>query len=198
MSLKMEDRTLSPARLEAISDGIIAVIITIMVLDLRPPAQPSGVGLMSLAPRFAAYMVSYAFIATFWVNHRHAFADLRRVSEAALWSNIVFLFTLSLIPFSTAWVGDSGAAAFPTAIYAVVMLLNGLAYFWLTLSIAAQHPKGEPPAWVAPQRLAGYFAAATYVIAIPAAYVHPALSLALNVAVSVFYATPIPRPRVGN
>jgi uncharacterized membrane protein len=192
----MEERTLSPARLEAISDGVIAVVITIMVLDLRPPAQASVAGLMGVAPRFAAYLVSYAFIATYWVNHRHVFSHLRRVSESALWSNIVLLFTLSLIPFSTAWVGDSGAQAFPTAVYAGVMFANALAYHGLMLSIVAQYPPGERPAFFAPPlQLAGAAAAVLYAVAIPVAYFSPALSLAVNFAVSVFYMTPIPRPR---
>src|SRR5512138_3334747 len=125
----MTERNVSPARLEAISDAVIAVIITIMVLELHPPQAATVPALLGLWPQFAIYFVSFLVVATLWVNHRYLFSLMRRVDERVLWSNMALLFMLSLVPFSTAFVGQTRLAALSTAVYALVLFLAGVA-FW--------------------------------------------------------------------
>jgi len=191
----MAERELSPTRLEAISDGVIAVAITIMVLELHAPHDATPGALLALWPEFASYVVSFAFIATYWMNHRYLCRHMRRVDERVLWTNMVLLFLLSLIPFATAYVGTTDIAVFPTAFYAGVMLANGVIYGALDAAIRAQHPPGErPPAFGRRTRLINLGAGVTYALAIPAAYLSPILSLVMNFAVSVVYMTPWARP----
>src|SRR5947208_7036652 len=121
----MTERNVSPARLESISDGVIAVIITIMVLELHAPEVATVPALLGLWPPFAIYLVSFLFLATFWVSHRYMFSLMRRVDERVLWSNMALLFMLSLIPFSTAFFGRIRLAALSTAVYALVVLFEG-------------------------------------------------------------------------
>ena len=194
----MAEREFSPGRLEAISDGVIAVAITIMVLELHAPHQASPAALLALWPAFASYVVSFAFIAGYWVNHRYLFRHLKRVDERVVWTNMALLFMLSLIPFSTAYVGATSLAPFPTAVYAAVMLVSGLVYGVLAAAVRAQYPPGQrPPALGSRTLLINAAAAVTYILAIPAAYVSPVLSLALNFAVSIAYMTRWARPEAG-
>src|SRR5690348_17185798 len=166
-----------------------------MVLELHAPKDASPAALLALWPQLATYVVSFAFVATYWVNHRYLFSHLKGVDERVLWSNMVLLFTLSLIPFAVAYVGDLGLVPFPTAVYAAVMLVNALAYTLLARAIEAQHHASErPPAFQQRSRIVGYAAAAAYAAAIPAAFFDPWISLALIFAVSLYYMTPISRP----
>jgi len=191
----MAEREFSPSRLEAISDGVIAVAITIMVLELHAPHQASPAALLALWPAFAAYVVSFTFIASYWVNHRYLFRHLREVDERVVWTNMVLLFMLSLIPLSTAYVGATDVAPFPTAVYAAVMLVAGLVYGALAAAVRAQYaPDERPPAMGRRPLLINTGAAVTYTLAIPAAYLSPALSLAMNFAVSLVYMTRWARP----
>ena len=191
----MAERDFSPTRLEAISDGVIAVAITIMVLELHPPHDPTPAAVLQLWPQFASYVVSFGFIATYWVNHRYLFRQLREVNERVLWTNMVLLFFLSLIPFATAYAGQTGIAPFPTALYAAIMLANGAAYGALTFAIRAQYPADAPPPVFRGAAVAINFAAiGLYVLAIPAAYLSPLLSLAMNLAVSFVYMSALARP----
>lgn len=191
----MAERNVSPARLESISDGVIAVIITIMVLELRPPAVATVPALLALWPPFAIYLVSFLFLATFWVNHRYAFSLMRRVDERVLWSNMALLFMLSLIPFSTAFVGQTRLASLSTAVYAVVMLFAGLAFASLASGISAQYEPGEAPAAFAPRQTLIHMAAlAAYALAIPVAFLSPPAALALIVAPGLVYVTRLTRP----
>ena len=193
----MSERNVSPARLEAISDGVIAVIITIMVLELRPPEVASVPALLELWPPFAIYLVSFLFLATFWVNHRYMFGLIRRVDERVLWSNMALLFMLSLIPFSTAFVGQSRLAALSTAVYAVVLFLLGIAFWSLAMGIEAQYEPGDEPAAFAPrQKLINAAAAAAYALAIPVSFLNPVAALGLIVAPSLMYVTRLTRPKV--
>jgi uncharacterized membrane protein len=192
----MSDRNVSLARLESFSDGVIAVIITIMVLELHPPKAATLDALFGLWPQFAIYLVSFVFLATFWVNHRYAFSLLRRVDERVLWSNLALLFMLSLIPFSTAYVGQTRLAATPTALYAVVMLLAGFAFWSMAMGIRAQYePDEEPAAFSLPQRLYNAAALAAYAVAIPVAFIDSRAALGLIVASSLMYVTRLTRPR---
>ena len=191
----MAERNVSPARLESISDGVIAVIMTIMVLELHPPAVATVSALLELWPPFAIYLVSFLFLATFWVNHRYMFSLMKRVDERVLWSNMALLFVLSLIPFSTAFVGQTRLAAFSTAVYAVVQFFASLAFWSLALGISAQYERGdEPVAFAVRQRLIHAAALAAYAIAIPVAFLSPLAALGLIVTPAFVYITRLTRP----
>ncbi len=130
---------MSKGRLEAFSDGVLAVIITIMVLEMRAPHATSFAALWPIAPVFLSYVLSFIYIGIYWSNHHHLLHAVERVNGAALWANLHLLFWVSLIPFTTAWLGGSGLATWPVAIYGVVLLLAALAYYILAkVLIAAQ------------------------------------------------------------
>lgn len=192
----MTERELSPARLEAISDGVFAVVLTIMVLELRPPHDATLAGYLALWPHLAIYLVSFAALATFWVNHRYLFSYLKRVDERVLWSNMTLLFFLSLIPFFTASVGENRLVALPTAIFAAALLATGLAFATLAISVRAQYEATNMPAALR-GRVAWIHAAAqiTHALAIPAAFVHPVLALTMLLAPSLIYITNLTRPQ---
>jgi uncharacterized membrane protein len=194
----MTERSDSPARLEAISDGVIAVIITIMVLELHPPKATTVAALAGLWPQFAIYLVSFVFLASYWANHRYMFSLLRRLDERVLWSNMTLLFMLSLIPFSTAYVGQTRLAALPTVFYAVVMLLAALAFWNLTLAIKAQHePDHAPEAFARRLWLIHAAALAAQALAILIAFLNSLAALALILASTLMYITRVTRPEVG-
>jgi len=124
-------------RLEAFSDGVLAIIITIMVLELRVPLGETLSALRPLAPVLFSYVLSFIFIATYWNNHHHLFLATERVSAKVLWANMALLFFLSLVPFGTAWMGETHFAPFPTAVYAGILLMCSLAYWLLQSAILA-------------------------------------------------------------
>ncbi len=129
--------TLGPGRLEAFSDGVLAIIITIMVLELRVPHDSSFAALEPLLPVFLSYAVSFAYIGIYWTNHHHMMHTCSRVTGSILWANLYLLFWLSLIPFVTAWMGENHFESIPTALYGVVLLMSGLAYWILQQQIIA-------------------------------------------------------------
>jgi uncharacterized membrane protein len=191
----MAGGNVSPTRLEAISDGVMAVIITIMVLELHPPKEASLAALAGLWPQFAIYFISFVFLATYWVNHRYMFSLLRRVDERVLWTNMALLFMLSLIPFSTAYVGQTNLATLPTVFYAVIMFLSGFAFWGLAMGIKAQYEPGQAPAAYAPRyQLVNIAAQGIYALAIPVALLSTPAALALILASSVMYITRLTRP----
>jgi uncharacterized membrane protein len=191
----MTERNVSPARLEGISDAVIAVILTIMVLELHPPNAATVPALLGLWPQFAIYFVSFLVVTTLWVNHRYLFSLMRRVDERVLWSNMALLFMLSLVPFSTAFVGQTRLAALSTAVYAAVLFLAGAAFSSLALGINAQYEPGdEPAAFALRRRLIHAAAIAAYALAIPVAFFSPLMALGLIVAPSLMYVTRLTRP----
>jgi uncharacterized membrane protein len=192
----MTERELSPARLEAISDGVFAVILTIMVLELRPPHDATLAGFLSLWPHFAVYGVSFAALATYWVNHRYLFSYLKQVDERVLWSNMSLLFFLSLIPFFTASVGTNRLAALTIATYAMAMLTSSVAMAVLALSIRAQYKSADiPAAFGGRVSLAHAAAQVITALAIPAAFIQPVLALLIVLVPSVIYITRLTRPQ---
>ena len=133
---------MSKGRLEAFSDGVIAILITIMVLELRPPTGTDLAALLPLIPIVLSYVLSFAFLGIYWNNHHHLFQVVRQVNGRVLWMNLHLLFWLSLIPFVTAWVGENNFAAWPVALYGMVLLLAGGAYYLLVRSLLALHDWG--------------------------------------------------------
>ncbi len=177
-------------RLEAFSDGVIAILITIMVLELRPPAGIDLANLLPLAPIFLSYVLSFVFLGIYWNNHHHLFQVVQQVNGSVLWANLHLLFWLSLFPFVTAWMGENNFAARPVALYGVVMLLAGCAYFLLVRSLLALHGKDSTLASAVGNDFKGKISIAIYAIAIPIAFIIPGVSFALYVLVAVIWFIP--------
>src|SRR6186997_1390854 len=130
---------ISPKRLEVFSDGVIAIIITIMVLELRPPEGSGFNGLRPLIPKVLAYLLSFVLIAIYWNNHHHLFTLVERIDGFVMWSNMMLLFSLSFVPFATAWLGENTGALAPVIVYIVVQLLCATSYFAMTRAMLRIH-----------------------------------------------------------
>lgn len=178
-------------RLEAFSDGVIAIIITIMVLEFRAPEQYDWATLMSLGHIFSSYVLSFMFVGIYWGNHHHLLHGVKRVSGGIIWSNMNLLFWLSLIPFATAWMGKSHFAPFTVSVYAVLLLLCGFAYDILRRVIHACHPEVTPLKHaLEKQQVKGYISLVAYTLAIPMAWVNELISGLLFLLVSVMWIIP--------
>jgi uncharacterized membrane protein len=181
---------MSKGRLEAFSDGVIAVIITIMVLEMKPPHSPSAAALASIAPAFLTYVLSFVFVGIYWNNHHHLMHAVHHVNGAILWANLHLLFWLSLAPFVTAWMGDSHWSPVPVAAYGVVLLCAAVAYFLLTRVLLSAHEKDSRLAKALGNDFKGKVSMLVYAAAIPAAFVHPLISSLLYVLVAIMWLVP--------
>jgi uncharacterized membrane protein len=177
-------------RVEAFSDGVIAIIITIMVLELRPPAGARLADLAPLLPVFAGYVLSFVYIGIYWNNHHHMMHAVRAVDGSILWANLHLLFWLSMVPFATAWMGRSPLAPGPVALYGVVLLMNALAYTLLQTRLIRREGADSTLARATRQDLKGKGSIAAYVAAVIAAAFVPVLSLILYVAVAAVWFVP--------
>ncbi len=187
----MAIREASPERLAAVSDGVIAVIITIMVLDLKAPGNSSPAALFALWPAFASYALSYLFVGVVWINHHHLLRYAESADSAVIWSNLLFLFLVSLIPFSTSYMAETHMNSFTTCLYAVIFLLITIAFNLFQSAITRQSgEEAELQAMVRAAKRRNWIALLCYTLAIPAAYLHPAISLALVLGVSLLYFVP--------
>ena len=174
-------------RLEAFSDGVIAIIITIMVLELKVPHEPTWAALGERWPTFLGYLASFFFVGVYWANHHHLVHTVRTVDPKILWLNLHLLFWMSLIPFTTAWLGESRLAPIPTFCYGVVMLFAGIAYLFLQLAIAAQQTEERHLQAHQRQKWKGYIALPLYAAGLPLAWtghVYPAMALFLCLALA--------------
>jgi uncharacterized membrane protein len=179
------------ARLEAFSDAVVAIIITIMVLEMRPPHEPELAALRPLLPVFLGYLLSFVFLGIYWNNHHHMLHLADRVNGKILWANLHLLFWLSLVPFTTAWMGENHVAAVPTALYGAVLMLAGAAYSILENAIIAeQGPDGRLAQAVGGRDWKEKLSVLLYAAAIPLAFVHPWISVAIYVAVAVMWIVP--------
>ena len=181
---------MTKGRLEAFSDGVFAIIITIMVLELRPPHGTDLASLIKVWPVFLSYLLSFLIVAIYWVNHHGLFQLARHADTGLLWSNIALLFTLSLVPFSTAYMGENDFAPFPTALYAASLLLCGLAYIPVRFAIMAQLREKKFARMAHRAVWKNYVGLTLYALAIPLAFVHPAITLAICFAVAGVYVLP--------
>jgi uncharacterized membrane protein len=177
-------------RLEAFSDGVLAIIITIMVLELKVPHGTDLADLRPLVPVFLSYVLSFVYLGIYWNNHHHMLHATRRVNGGILWANLHLLFWLSLVPFVTGWMGENHFAAAPTALYGVVLLLAAIAYWILERRIiAAQGPDSLLAAAVGRDRKER-LSPLLYAIAIPLAFVHEWIADALYVLVALMWLVP--------
>jgi TMEM175 potassium channel family protein len=187
----MNKQPMSKARLEAFSDGVIAIIITIMVLELKVPHGADAASLLHVWPVFLSYLLSFLVVAIYWVNHHRLFHDAHHASTGLLWSNNALLFCLSLIPFSTGYMGENDFAPFPTALYAGTLLLAGLAFIPVRWSVIEQlKDDADFLRLSTAAKRKNYVSLALYAVSIPLAFVHPALTLALAFIVAAIYFVP--------
>jgi uncharacterized membrane protein len=178
-------------RLEAFSDGVIAVIITIMVLEMKVPHGSDWQSLQPLLPVFLSYVLSFVYIGIYWNNHHHMLHTVKRVNGSILWANLYLLFWLSLVPFVTGWMGENHFAALPTSLYGVVLLMAAVAYFILqSCIISASGGKDSLLAKAVGKDRKGKVSPLMYAIAIPAAFWNQWLADALYVAVAVMWLIP--------
>ena len=177
-------------RLEAFSDGVLAIIITIMVLDLRAPHEATVSALGSILPVLLGYVLSFVYVGIYWNNHHHMFHATEHVGGLTLWANLHLLFWLSLIPFATSWLGGTHFAARPAAIYGIVLLMSAIAYWMLQQSIL-RAPGGNPVlASALGKDLKGKISPAIYLIAIPMSFVSRWIACGLYVLVAVMWLIP--------
>ena len=177
-------------RIEAFSDGVIAIIITIMVLELRPPEGTTLEALRELVPTFISYALSFVLVAIYWVNHHHLFQAVHAVNGRVLWANLLLLFCLSLFPFGTAWMGEHEFAPVPVASYAVILLAAAMSYFLLVRTLIPIQPEGSHLAEAIGNDWKGKVSPLIYVAAIPIALVLPVLAFAMFVAVALIWVVP--------
>ena len=178
------------SRLEAFSDGVIAIIITIMVLELKVPHGEDVETLVPLIPVFLSYVLSFVYLGIYWNNHHHMLHAVQRVTGAMLWANLHLLFWLSLVPFATGWMGENHFAAAPAALYGAVLLMAGVAYFILQqLIIASQGPDSIVKRAVGGD-WKGKLSPVLYAVAIPVAFWRQWLSLGVYVVVALIWLIP--------
>jgi uncharacterized membrane protein len=180
-------------RLEAFSDGVIAIIITIMVLDLKAPRGTDLSALRPVIPVFLNYVLSFVYVGIYWNNHHHMIHTAARVNGRILWANLHLLFWLSLIPFATNWIGESHLAPTSVAFYGFIMLMAGISYSILSAAIIALHGSSSTLAIAVGKNYKGTASVVIYAIAVPLALMHPRLSLALYVLVAMMWFIPDPR-----
>ncbi len=185
-----EDLLMHKGRLEAFSDGVLAIIITIMVLEMKVPHGVHLDTLRPLIPVFLSYLLSFVFLGIYWNNHHHLMQVVQRVSGGTLWANLHLLFWLSLIPFVTAWMGENHFAKTPVSLYGVVLLGAALAYFLLTRALLAAHDADAPLAQALGSDFKGKISIVIYVAAILLAQVAPWLGAVLYVAVALLWLVP--------
>ena len=181
-------------RLEAFSDGVFAIIITIMVLELRVP-EAAGVDALTAGPqhlhlKFICYVLSFVHVAIYWNNHHHLLHASRRVTASIMWANMHLLFWLSLVPITTGWMGDSHLAALPTAVYGVDLLLAAVAYTILFKTLVAAQGDHSKLAQAVGRDLKGKASLACYALAIPLAFVRPWIAGAIYVLVALIWLVP--------
>ena len=181
---------MTSSRLEAFSDGVVAILITIMVLELRPPHGTDWRDLLPLAPHALTYLLSFVFLGIYWNNHHHMLHLARRVDGRVLWANLHLLFWLSLVPFVTGWMGENHAAPVPTAAYGAVLLAAAIAYAVLQRELLRCQGDGSELAAAVGRRGKEYASTALYLASLPLAFVHPLLSIAIYVAVAALWLVP--------
>src|SRR5450432_3966890 len=181
---------MTKGRLEAFSDGVVAIIITIMVLELKVPRSGELEALRPLLPTFLTYALSFVFVGIYWNNHHHLLHATTRINGAVLWANLHLLFWLSLVPFVTGWMGSNHFEPLPVAIYGVVLLLSAIAYTILLRTILAAEGPGSRLAAMIGNDRKGKVSGALYLAAIPLAFVQCWLALGIYILVSLIWLVP--------
>ncbi|MBS1961270.1 MAG: DUF1211 domain-containing protein [Bdellovibrionales bacterium] len=177
-------------RMEAFSDGVFAIIITIMVLEMKPPHGATFADLAPLFPVFLSYVLSFIYVGIYWNNHHHMLHSVKGVDGKVLWANNFLLFWLSLFPFATAWMGENHFETLPVALYGVPLLLAGASYSLLCRALIRHNGASSTLAQVLSRDMKARVSMFGYIAAIPLAYVHPGISLAIYVGAAVLWLVP--------
>jgi uncharacterized membrane protein len=177
-------------RVEAFSDAVIAIVMTVMVLELRVPLSTTWEALRHLVPVFLTYVLSFVYLGIYWNNHHHLLHATERVNGAVLWANLHLLFWLSLFPFATGWLGENHVAVLPTVLYGVVLLLAAMAYYLLQSVIIAEQGQGSALKAALGRDLKGKLSPVIYAAAIGLAFVSPWLAISLYVVVALMWLVP--------
>ena len=181
---------MTKTRLEAFSDGVIAILITIMVLELHSPHGADLATLLGLAPTFWSYVLSFVFLGIYWNNHHHLLQASKRVNGPVLWANLHLLFWLSLVPFATSWMGGNNFAELPVAVYGAVLWISGLAYYLLARTLIGLHGTDSKIATALGNTTKEITSLVCYALAVVLAFVNTAFSLALYVFVALIWLIP--------
>jgi uncharacterized membrane protein len=181
---------MSKTRMEAFSDGVLAIIITIMVLELTAPHEPTAAALVPLVPTLLSYVMSFVYLGVYWNNHHHLLQAIKHVDGRVLWANLHLLFWLSLVPFVTAWIGETRFASLPVALYGAVMMLAAVAYFVLAHALIALHGRDSALAAALGRDFKGKVSIVIYLAAIPMAFVSSWIACGLFVFVTVLWLIP--------
>src|SRR5215472_13027464 len=184
---------MSKGRLEAFSDGVFAVIITIMVLEMKVPQGSDWHALTSVLPAFLSYVLSFIYVGIYWNNHHHLLHATEHVTGGILWANLFLLFCLSLVPFTTAWMGQNHYAPIPVAVYGVMLLLAGASYTVLTRALIRRHAKDSLLVTSIGRDWKGMASLVVYAGAIPISFVRPWIACAFYVLVAAMWLAPDPR-----
>jgi len=183
-------REVTKGRLEAFADAVLAIALTIMVLELRPPDGSSLTSLRPLASRFLTYVLSFVYLGIYWNNHHHLFQAVEKVNGSVLWANLHLLFWLSLVPFATAWLGEEGMRSLPVAVYGMVLILAAVAYSILVRALISLHGHQSRLAMAIGRDIKGKISVVIYATGILAAIVVPAAALGLYVLVAAIWLVP--------
>lgn len=177
-------------RLEAFSDGVLAVIITIMVLEMKAPHDGDPKALLALLPVLLSYVLSFVYLGIYWNNHHHLFHVVKHVDGRVLWANLHLLFWLSLIPFATSWMGENHFSTWPTVLYGVILLMSGVAYELMTRSLRHANPDAALAGHAAAKSGKGVVSILIYLVAIPLAFYNVLLADAMFVLVAIMWFIP--------
>ncbi len=181
---------MSKGRMEAFSDGVIAILITIMVLGLKVPDDADLSGLVPLFPVFLSYVLSFIFLGIYWNNHHHMLQAIKNVDGRVLWANLHLLFWLSLFPFATAWTGENKFAPWPVAFYGAVLLFAAIAYYILSRTLISLHGRDSVLANALGRDLKGKISILIYFVALPLAFVNSWIAFSLYILVAVIWLIP--------
>jgi uncharacterized membrane protein len=176
--------------MEAFSDGVMAILITIMVLELKVPHEPTLEALRPLFPVFLSYVLSFIYLGIYWNNHHHLIQAVQHVNGRVLWANLHLLFWLSLIPFVTSWMGENDFASWPVVFYGVVLVFAGVAYFILTKTLIRLHGRQSRIAVALGNDFKGKISVVLYICAMPFAFVHTWIACGVYFAVAIIWLIP--------
>ncbi len=184
---------MTKSRLEAFSDGVLAIVITIMVLELKVPHGSDWAALRPILPVFLAYVMSFVYLGIYWNNHHHMLQAARQVNGRILWANLHLLFWLSLVPVVTHWIGENYAEPLPVALYGVVLLMAAVAYYILALALVTHHGRDSALARAMGRGAKEIASLLLYAVSIPSAFVAPWIAIAIYVVVAIMWLVPDPR-----
>ncbi len=179
-----------PERLNALTDGVVAIVLTIMVLELKVPEEPTFEAVLAVLPLFAAYLLAFVYVAIYWNNHHHMMHAAHQVNGKVLWYNIHLLFWLSLVPFVTSWMGENHFTTWPVALYGFVLLMAGIAYYFLAHSLVSHHGKESTFAQALGGDRKGKISVVAYIIGISLSFIHPYIGFAIYVLVAALWFIP--------